>query len=366
MPIGRGLSSLIPPKRESSDEKTSSKDAVVSSSFDGELRTGESQRDETRLDSQPRSPDFRIGNPARSVSETLSHTSSRPLNEDESSHQRSGLRERGFSPASKSQLHESIFQIEVEKIKPNPFQPRHEFNDEGLEEMAQSIREFGIIQPLVVSKIIKETETGTDVEYQLIAGERRLRAAKLAGLERVPAIVRKVDSNRVKLEMALIENLQRHNLNPVESAKAYSRLQDEFGLTQKEIAVRVGKSREVVANTMRLLNLPSYIQEALIQNKLNESQARTLLGIQSIEEQRRVFENILSKGLSVRAVRSEVQKTEPAPDPEIAYWQKRLEEGLGMPVKILKQGGKGKVAIEFYSDEEWHGVLEKLLGPEMQ
>ncbi len=336
------------PKRENSDGKPFSKDAVVSS-----------QRDETQLDSQPRSSDFRIGNPARSVSlpdqqagKTFSSTV--PLRNMS-----------GGSGSKKISGDDSIFQIEVEKIKPNPYQPRHEFNDEGLEELAQSIREFGIIQPLVVSKVFKETETGTDVEYQLIAGERRLRAAKLAGLERAPAIVRKVDTNRTKLEMALIENLQRHNLNPVEAAKAYSRLQDEFGLTQKEIAVRVGKSREVVANTMRLLNLPSYIQEALIQNKLNESQARTLLGVQNMDEQRRVFENILSRGLSVRAVKSEVQKKEPA-DPELTYWQKRLEEGLGMPVKISKHGGRGKVAIEFYSDEEWHGVLEKLLGPEME
>jgi ParB family chromosome partitioning protein len=346
MPIGRGLSSLIP-KKEDSDEKVFSKDAVVSSQRD----------DETRLGSQPRSSDFRIGNPARSVSETLSHTPSRPERENELYRQTPG-------PARRVSEGEHIFQIEADKIKPNPYQPRHEFNDEGLEELAQSIREFGIIQPLVVSKLIKETEMGTDVEYQLIAGERRLRAAKLAGLERVPAIVRKVDANKEKLEMALIENLQRHNLNPIEAAKAYSRLQDEFGLTQKEIAVRVGKSREAVANTMRLLNLPFYLQEALIRNKLNESQARTLLGIQNMEEQRRVFENILSKGLSVRAVRTEAQKAEPA-DPELAYWQKRLEEGLGMPVKILKNGNKGRVAIEFYSDEEWHGVLEKLLGPEM-
>ncbi len=285
----------------------------------------------------------------RSPSSSLQKEASRPVGGEKKEHP-----------------HESVFQIEVEKIKPNPFQPRHEFNDEELEGLAQSIREFGIIQPLVVSKIFKETENGTDVEYQLIAGERRLRAAKLAGLERVPAIVRKVDTNRTKLEMALIENLQRHDLNPIESAKAYSRLQDEFGLTQKEIAIRVGKSREVVANTMRLLNLPSYIQEALIENKLNESQARTLVGIQSIEEQRRVFENILSQKLSVRAVKAEMQKMEPAADPELAYWQKRLEEGLGMPIKIQKHGGKGRVAIEFYSDEEWHGVLEKLLGPELE
>jgi ParB family chromosome partitioning protein len=342
MPIGRGLSSLIPKKGGSEDDKTPSKDTIVSL-----------QRDGARFDSQPRSSDPRIGNPARSVS--LPAQAGKSFS--------STIQPKHSIGKEKSlPVHESIFHIEVEKIKPNPFQPRHEFNDEELADLAQSIREFGIIQPLIVSKVFTETEAGTDVEYQLIAGERRLRAAKLAGLERVPAIVRKVDANRTKLEMALIENLQRHNLNPIESAKAYSRLQDEFGLTQKEIAVRVGKSRETVANTMRLLNLPSYIQEALIENKLNESQARTLLGIESMDEQKRIFENILSRGLTVRAAKNEVQKTETV-DPEAAYWQKRLEEGLGVPVKVLKRGGKGRVAIDFYSDEEWHGVLEKLLGP---
>ena len=331
MPIGKGLSSLIPPHRNN------------------EART------EADL-SSPKPPQ-----PSGHGPSLYASTAARRGQASESLDERSGLRKERSAP-----VPESVFQIEVEKIKPNPFQPRHEFNAEELEGLAQSIREFGVIQPLVVSKIFKETETGTDVEYQLIAGERRLRAAKIAGLERIPAIVRKIDSNKTKLEMALIENLQRHNLNPIESAKAYSRLQDEFGLTQKEIAIRVGKSREVIANTMRLLNLPSYVQEALMQNKLNESQARALLGIQGMEEQRRVFENILSNKLSVRAVKTEAQKTEPAADPEAIYWQKRLEENLGVPIKISKHGGKGKVAIEFYSDEEWHGVLEKLLGKELE
>ncbi|MGC9603444.1 MAG: ParB/RepB/Spo0J family partition protein [Minisyncoccia bacterium] len=336
MPIGRGLSSLIPPKNNQQENYPPSNkpaDVFRTGALGGEvsLVSGDSRTREPRAQGDADRWNRQTPGPARKISGG-----------------------------------DSIFQIEVDKIKPNPYQPRHEFNDEGLEELAQSIREFGIIQPLVVSKVVKETETGTDVEYQLIAGERRLRAAKLAGLERVPAIVRKVDANKDKLEMALIENLQRHNLNPIEAAKAYFRLQDEFGLTQKEISVRVGKSRETVANTMRLLNLPSYIQEALIQNRLNESQARTFLGIQNMEEQRRVFENILSKGLSVRAMKSEVRRTMEPADPELAYWQKRLEEGLGMPIKIQKHGGKGRVAIEFYSDEEWHGVLEKLLGPELE
>jgi len=262
----------------------------------------------------------------------------------------------------KEHYHESIFHIEVEKIRPNPYQPRRDFGSTELEEMAQSIREFGIIQPLIVSKIIKETEVGTEVEYQLIAGERRLMAAKIVGLERVPAIVKKVDLPRVKLEMALIENLERSDLNPLETARAYARLQDEFGLTQREIAARAGKSRETIANTLRLLNLPSEIQEALVQNKINESQARTLLAISDMNEQKRVFQNIFKQKMSVRALREETVKPKVI-DPEKQYWEKQLEEKLGAPVKVLRQGDRGKMIVNFYSEEEWEGILQKILGP---
>lgn len=262
---------------------------------------------------------------------------------------------------------ESVFQIETEKIKPNPYQPRHEFNEEHLRELAQSIREFGILQPLVVSKIIKETDYGSDVEYQLIAGERRLMAAKLIGLPRVPAIVKRVPEHRLKLEMALIENIQRRDLNGLEEAKAYARLQDEFGLTQREIAQRVGKSREVVANTLRLLNLPSYVQEALSGGKINESQARMLLGLENAEEQKNIFNNLVEQKLTVRALRDQIQKTpkpEVRPDPQSEFWQKQVEEKLGAPVKLLKHGGKGRMVIQFYSEDELKGILGKLLGEE--
>ena len=256
-----------------------------------------------------------------------------------------------------------IYQLETEKIHPNPYQPRSEFSDEGLQELAQSIREFGILQPLVVSKVTKETDTGADVEYQLIAGERRLRAAKMIGLERVPAIVRQADGPRHKLEMALIENIQRQNLNPVEAARAYARLQDEFDLTQREIAARVGKSREAVANTLRLLNLPGAVQSALSEGKISESQARTLLGIANPEEQNRVFQNILAgKMTTVRAVKGEVEKTR-VQDPDVSYWTKRFEDNLGSPVKVSKDGTKGKVVVEFNSEGEWQTLTEKLGGP---
>lgn len=258
---------------------------------------------------------------------------------------------------------ESIFQIEVEKIKPNPYQPRRHFDEEGLRELADSIRAHGILQPLVVSKIEKETESGTDVEYQLIAGERRLKAAKLLGLKSVPAIIKKIDDRRLKLEMALIENLQRSNLNPLEAARAYTRLSEEFGLTQQEISSRVGKSRESVANTMRLLKLPPHIQEALSGGQINESQARTLLALDNPQEQERAFAALLNDRLSVRELRQKTVSPKPN-DPQQVYWERQLEEKLGAPVKLIKRGPQGKVVIPFRSEEEWRNILDKLIGPD--
>ncbi|MDD4931738.1 MAG: ParB/RepB/Spo0J family partition protein, partial [Candidatus Colwellbacteria bacterium] len=192
-----------------------------------------------------------------------------------------------------SRKQDSVFQIEVERIFPNPHQPRRYFDEGALIDLANSIREFGIIQPLVVTKVIKETETGTEVTYQLIAGERRLMAAKKVGLRTVPAIVKQVSMDRERLELAIIENVQRENLNPLETARSYARLQDEFGLTQREIAIRMGKSRETIANTLRLLNLPTEIQEALQEGKINESHARILLQVGDISKQREMFNSIL-------------------------------------------------------------------------
>ena len=199
------------------------------------------------------------------------------------------------------------------------------------------------------------------MDYELLAGERRLMAAKLLGMPRVPVIVKRVDEHRAKLEMALIENLQRSDLNPIEEAKAYARLQDEFNLTQREVAVRVGKSREVVANTMRLLNLPLHMQEAISQGKVNESQGRMLLSISNIEEQERVFAALLSQKLSVRALREKVEKPK-IHDPQSEYWRKQFEEKIGAPVKLVKNGPRGKVILQFYSEEEWQNIISRFFG----
>lgn len=253
----------------------------------------------------------------------------------------------------------AVFHIEVEKIKPNPYQPRKTFDEENLYELMQSIRQFGIIQPVVVSKVEIETDGGTTVEYQLIVGERRLLAAKKVGLPRIPAIVRNVGDNKLKFELALIENLQRSNLNPLETARAYARLQDEFNLTQRQIAERVGKSRESVANTLRILQLSQEIQEALRNGKINESHARTLLALSDPEEQKKAFEKALLERASARTLRESIDSKEKS---EETYWEKQLEEHLGATVRIVKRGERGRMVIPFYSQGELKNLLEKILG----
>jgi ParB family chromosome partitioning protein len=268
-----------------------------------------------------------------------------------------------------------IFHIEVEKIRPNPNQPRRGFNEDAIREMANSIREFGILQPIVVSKVGKETPTGIDVEYQLIAGERRLRAAKLLGLRVIPAIIRNVDLEREKLELAVIENLQRENLNPVEMARAFQRLQEEFRMTQREIAAKLGKSRETVANTVRLLDLPEYIQDALQKGNLSESHARLLLAVENPAAQRQLFDDIVEHGLTTRDVQERVKRfgggtghrgrpslaeMEANLPPEMRILQDELSSSLGAPVQIQKGAGSGKITISFYSQEELENILRKL------
>ncbi len=270
---------------------------------------------------------------------------------------------------------EYIFHLEVEKITPNPTQPRRDFNEAAIRDLANSIREFGIIQPIIVSKISKETPTGLEVEYQLIAGERRLLAAKLLGLRVVPAIIRNIDLEREKLELAVIENLQRENLNPLEMARAFERLQEEFRMTQREIAAKLGKSRETVANTMRLLDLPDYIQDALQKGNLSESHARLLLAVDDLQAQRHIFDDIVEHGLTTRDVKERVKQfggraghrgrpsfaeLEANLPPEMRALQNELSSSLGAPVQIQKGATNGKIMITFYSEEELENILRKL------
>jgi len=275
-------------------------------------------------------------------------------------------------------IREAVYLIEVEKIKPNPYQPRKHFDDDSLKELADSIREYGILQPLIVSRVEKETPYGQTVEYQLIAGERRLRAAQLLGLERVPVIIRPSFEERQKLEAAIIENIQRTDLNPLETARGFAKLAEEFGLSQREIAERVGKSRAYVANVLRLLELPSEAQRALEEGKITESHARLLLTIQNPEKQRALLGEILSRKLTVRETeiltrrilemplgefvqrRQEVSISDlgDALEKEI---ERKLEEIFGTKVEVKKRGNKGRITINFFSEEELQEILKKIV-----
>ncbi|MDP3947277.1 MAG: ParB/RepB/Spo0J family partition protein [bacterium] len=308
------------------------------------------------------------------VSQLLPHN---PLGVPHPSEKGEGRETTPLAPPSRGTLpvHQTaIFHIEVDKIIPNRHQPRRYFDEEALRELAVSIREFGVLQPLVVSKIEEETEAGTNVIYELIAGERRLLASKMAGLERVPAIVRNISYDRERLELAVIENLQREDLDPIETARAYSKLQDEFRLTQREIAARIGKSREAVANSVRLLQLPSEVQDALSRRMISESQGRLLLSVLDIAEQRAIFENLLKNAMTVRELKSHIDRRRVAraappaggPDPEAEALKERLEVFLGAPVSVEKNGESGKITISFYSGEELNSIIEKLTSPEQE
>ena len=235
-------------------------------------------------------------------------------------------------------------------IDPNPHQPRTSFDEAPLAELAASIREYGILQPLLVTK-------SSGDRYQLIAGERRLRAAKLAGLTRVPVILRTLDEQQ-KLEMAIIENIQRENLNPLEAALSYRRLMDEFNLSQEDASKKVGKARSTVANALRLLSLPAEIKQGLVDGKITEGHARSILAIEDREAQLSFYNSILSEGMNVRQAESHVQthstKVRKKTDPDQLAAEKKLSETLGTKVRIKTK----QIIIEYYSPDD----LERIFG----
>lgn len=263
--------------------------------------------------------------------------------------------------SSMPQGEEQVMLIDLDAIIPNPHQPRKVFSLEKLRELADSIREKGILQPLIVTR--KENK------YELIAGERRLRAAKIAGLSRVPALVRKYE-NLEKLEWAIIENVQRHDLNVLEEARAYRKLAQEFSLSQEAIAKKVGKSRSAVANIMRLLSLPVEIQRSLEEEKITEGHAKALLSIENPEKQRALFERILKDSLTVRqteeqskmvmtSVRSH-QRAFAQQDPQLKAVEDELRETLGTKVSVKKQGSGARVVIDCYSKDDLVAMLNRI------
>ena len=256
---------------------------------------------------------------------------------------------------------DSIFWVEVDRIKPNPFQPRRTFDEAALLSLAESIRSYGVLQPLTVTrKEIERPDEGISVEYELIAGERRLRAAKLAGVTTVPVVIRNgEDDDRMKLELAIIENLQREDLNTVDRAKAFQRLVNEFGLKHGEVGKRVGKSREYVSNTLRILLLPQEMQDALSVGEISEGHTRPLLMLMDrAQEQHALFTEIITRRLTVRDSEQVARRiaTERArkPDltPELLLLERELTERLGTRVRIEKKDQGGKVLIDFFSVDD--------------
>jgi ParB family chromosome partitioning protein len=260
-----------------------------------------------------------------------------------------------------------VLEVPLNLITANPHQPRRGFDRNKLNELAVSIQEHGIIQPLVITA----QDSGADQKYSLIAGERRLRAAKLAGLTTVPAILREADSQD-HLVVALIENMQRADLNPLEAATAYQSLSVEFGLSHEEIAKRVGKSRSAVTNILRLLDLPDVVQQAVRKNQLSMGHARALLGLDTIKAQSAALQTILSQDLNVRQTeelvnklkgkkRSKPPKKDPK-SPELKSLEEELQSSLGTKVRITRnKQGKGTLTIHYYSDEEFNTLIDRFL-----
>ncbi|MEW8977814.1 MAG: ParB/RepB/Spo0J family partition protein [Symbiobacterium sp.] len=252
-----------------------------------------------------------------------------------------------------------VVELEINQIAPNPEQPRREFDQERLEELAASIREHGIVQPIVVRR--------KDQGYEIVAGERRWRAARLAGLDRVPALVREF-TEAERMEIALIENLQREDLNPVEEAEAYRSLIEAHGLTQEALAKRLGRSRSQVANTLRLLQLEPSVQEEVRQGRISMGHAKVLLGVGDADRQKALAERVVREQLSVRQLEELVARQErrvprkPAVrqklPPDLMAVEKRLREQFGTPVRLRWSGDRGKVEITFFGEDGLNRLLE--------
>jgi ParB family chromosome partitioning protein len=255
-------------------------------------------------------------------------------------------------------------EISLTQLQSNPLQPRRRFDQAALEELASTIRAHGVLTPVVVRR--------SPEGYQVVAGERRVRAARLAGLTRIPAVIKEV-SNAQALEMALVENLQREDLNPMEAAEAYCRLTEEFGLTQEEVAERVGRDRSSVANALRLLRLPRRLREDLAAGILSEGHARALLGLEKAADQLRARDQIVRRGLTVRATEAMVRRLRrgtparggrpPRGNPNLSALEDQLRVALGTKVQILRDGRGGRLVISFFSDDDLTRLVEFMAGP---
>ena len=254
-----------------------------------------------------------------------------------------------------------VLQIEIDRVSPNPYQPRQSFDQSKLDELARSIAEKGVIQPITVREV--------DDAYELIAGERRLRAAKQAGFHTIPAMVRSISSPEEMMELSLIENIQRDDLNPIHEARAYLRLLEECRLTQEEIATRVGKNRSSVANTLRLLRLPDEVQKHVLSDEISMGHARALLALEDRTEQTTLCKQIVQKGLSVRKVEQLIKNRfkdvregprAPRKSADLLAVEEIMQRMLGTRVNISQGQHKGKIEIEFYSTDDLNRILDLL------
>ena len=272
-------------------------------------------------------------------------------------------------PESTQDAHQQIAQINVEDIEPNPYQPRTEFDEEQITALSRSIAEKGVMQPVLLNR--------AGHAYQLITGERRGRAARLAGLETIPAVVYEIDSQQELMEMTLIENIQREDLNPIEEAEGYRTLIDTCFLTQETVAQRVGKDRSTITNLMRLLQLPTQVQDYLRQGKLTMGHGRALLGLEENREQLALAQRCIDAGMSVREIERAVKtnlggsrhgrkkggRPSPTPpsDPMLSSFEEQLQLRFGTAVNIRQAHSKGRIEIEFYGDSDLERILELLL-----
>ena len=262
---------------------------------------------------------------------------------------------------------DKIIYVQTDQIKPNPFQPREDFDAQGMEELAQSIKEKGVVQPLLVRR--------KGDAYELIAGERRLRAAKSLNINEIPIIVKDVD-DRDSLEIALIENVQRQNLNPIEEAHAYQYLIEKFQVTQEKISAVLGKARVTITNILRLLKLPQEIQEEIKQGRLAFAHGRALLEVVEPNQQRRLAHEVISRGLSVRELENLIKAQRPrgtkrsigqgTREPYVAVLEEELQHALATKVRISKRKKRGHIRIEFYSPEDLERIVHKIRGGQMK
>ncbi|MFA6184052.1 MAG: ParB/RepB/Spo0J family partition protein [Parcubacteria group bacterium] len=261
--------------------------------------------------------------------------------------------------ATNSDFNQGVLEVDINKITANPYQPRIHFDEEKLKELSDSIKEHGVLQPLVVTK--------SDDGYELIAGERRLQASKLALLTKVPVIVRDI-KDKQKLELAIVENIQRHNLNPIEEAKSFQQLMDEFQMNQEEVAKKMGKSRSVVANKVRLLKLPMEALKALKEGTISEGHAKAILALENIEKQRALLDLIIKNNWTVRQTENKTREISIKShkrliniDPEIKDLEDRLSMMMGTKVRVTKSGGNGgRVIIDYYSNDELNKIINNL------